>query len=153
MKTVKNLLLSLTFVLMSVLCANAQNKVDATIIINIDTVSKNLDSTKRVTYFLYSASQNKLELMGDRDFFNLQKKQVKQQRWEPYKVILLYSASIMFNAVGDGLNDSNHRISGHLWNAASIGTLLLSPAILNYQKDKWYWYAISYVGLRVLIFD
>lgn len=77
----------------------------------------------------------------------------KQKISEPAKVILLYTGSILLNAVGDGLNDSGYKDWGHVANAASIATLLISPLILDYQKDKWYIYLLSYGFLRVSFFD
>jgi len=78
---------------------------------------------------------------------------VRQERSEKWKVIALYSGSIILNGIGDGLNDSNHKTAGHLFNAASMGSLLLSPVIFNFQKDKWYWYILSYICLRAGLFD
>lgn len=77
----------------------------------------------------------------------------KQEKSEKWKVIVLYSGSIILNGIGDGLNDSNQKTAGHLFNAASIGALLLSPALFNYQKDNWIWYVLSYTCLRVALFD
>ncbi len=94
------------------------------------------DSVKFLNTLKYCNNYKEFNFNSDEEF-NLEIEQAKQQRWEPYKVILLYSASIMMNAIGDGLNDSQHNIQGHIWNAASVGTLLLSPAIMNYQRDKW----------------
>ena len=78
---------------------------------------------------------------------------IKQDKSEKWKVIALYSASVILNGIGDGLNDSKQKTAGHLFNAASIGTLVLSPAIFNYEKDKWYWYVLTYTCLRAAIFD
>jgi len=77
----------------------------------------------------------------------------KQERWEPVKIIGIYSASILLNAIGDGLNDSNNKTNGHLLNAASIGILLGSPFIIHYDRKKWYIYLISYTSLRIGLFD
>jgi hypothetical protein len=78
---------------------------------------------------------------------------VKQEKSEKWKVIALYSGSIILNGIGDGLNDSKQKTAGHLFNAASIGTLLVSPALFNYQKDNWIWYVLSYTCLRAALFD
>ena len=72
---------------------------------------------------------------------------------ESVKVIGIYSGSIILNAVGDGLNDSGTKGWGHACNAASIGLLLSSPFIIDYDKKKWYWYLISYTSLRIAFFD
>jgi len=79
--------------------------------------------------------------------------QNRQRIGEPAKVILLYTGSILLNAVGDGLDDSGHKDWGHACNAASIATLLISPLVLDYQKDKWYIYLLSYTSLRIALFD
>ena len=78
---------------------------------------------------------------------------VNQEKLEKWKVITLYSVSIILNGIGDGLNDSNQKTVGHLFTIASVGTLLLSPALLNYQKKYWIWYVLSYVCLRAGLFD
>jgi len=77
----------------------------------------------------------------------------KHDKTEKWKVITLYSASVIFNGIGDGLNDSRQKTIGHLFNAASVGTLVLSPAIFNYDKDKWFWYVLTYTCLRAALFD
>ena len=78
---------------------------------------------------------------------------VNAQKKEALKVISLYSGSIILDAVGDGLNDSGHKAWGHLCNAGSVGVLLTSPFLINYEKNKWGWYFASYIGLRVGLFD
>jgi len=85
--------------------------------------------------------------------FQLQLKEVKADRAEKWKVIGLYAGSIILNGIGDAKNDMNQKTVGHLFNAASVGTLVLSPAIFNYKKDKWYLYVISYTLLRAALFD
>ena len=72
------------------------------------------------------------------------------QKW---KVPAIYGTSVVFNAIGDGLNDSGHKDVGHCFNAASIGVVVMSPFIFNYQKDKWYIYPLSYMFLRIALFD
>jgi len=78
---------------------------------------------------------------------------VKEQKSQAWKVIAVYSGSIIFNAVGDGLNDSGEKQWGHFCNAASIGILLTSPFIIDYEKSKWGWYLTSYTSLRIALFD
>jgi hypothetical protein len=73
--------------------------------------------------------------------------------WQPAKVITVYTSSIVLNAVGDGLNDSGSKQWGHFCNAASIGILLTSPFIIDYEKSKWGWYLTSYTSLRIALFD
>jgi len=72
---------------------------------------------------------------------------------ESVKVIILYTGAIVLDAVGDGLCDDGNKAWGHALNAASVGILVASPFILDIQKDKWYWYLLSYVSLRVALFD
>jgi hypothetical protein len=75
------------------------------------------------------------------------------QKPEAWKTVGIYSSSILLNAVGEGLNDSGQKGWGHTCNAMSIGILVISPALMNYEKKKWGWYIASYVGLRIGMFD
>jgi hypothetical protein len=79
--------------------------------------------------------------------------QLSAQKAEAWKTVSVYTGSILLNAVGDGLNDSGQKGWGHVCNASSIGLLLISPALMNYQKHKWGWYVASYIGLRIGLFD
>lgn len=72
---------------------------------------------------------------------------------QPVKVIALYAGSIILDAAGDALNDSGHKNWGHLCCAASVGLLLTSPFIIDYNRSKWGWYLTSYVALRIALFD
>lgn len=72
---------------------------------------------------------------------------------EPVKVIALYTGSVLLNAAGDGLNDSGQKAYGHLCNAGSIGLLLMSPLMIDYNKSRWAWYLTTYVTLRISFFD
>jgi hypothetical protein len=72
---------------------------------------------------------------------------------ETFKTVTLYSASIVLDAVGDGLNDSGQKVGGYAFNAMSTGLLVASPFILDADKHNWGWYAASYVSLRVGLFD
>lgn len=89
-------------------------------------------------------------LSGDNYFDNVVTVQKKSQAW---KVITIYSGSIILNAVGDGLNDSGEKQWGHFCNATSIGLMLTSPFIIDYDRSKWFWYLTSYVSLRIALFD
>jgi hypothetical protein len=60
-----------------------------------------------------------------------------QKKYEPIKVIGLYSGSIILAAVGDGLNDSGSKEWGHACDALSVGVLLVSPFVIDYDKSKW----------------
>lgn len=77
----------------------------------------------------------------------------KQKTLNNIKIIGLYAASIVMNGIGDGLNNSNRKTIGHILNAISIGILLSSPFILDFDRTKWYWYLASYISLRVGLFD
>ena len=72
---------------------------------------------------------------------------------EPAKVILTYSGAVILNAVGDGLNDSGNKGWGHMANALSIGTLLMSFTWIDYDRNKWWVYPLTYTSLRFTLFD
>ena len=81
---------------------------------------------------------------------------ISAQKFRPgerWKVPVVYGTSMVFNAVGDGLNDSGHKDVGHCFNAASIGLVVMSPLIFDYQKDKWYIYPLSCMFVRIGVFD
>lgn len=78
--------------------------------------------------------------------------EARQDRNEGWKVVVIYSTSIILNGIGDGLNDSGNKTMGHVFNAGSIGVLLSSPFILKYD-DKWYKYILSYTFIRIGLFD
>lgn len=69
------------------------------------------------------------------------------------KLIGIYTTSILLNAIGDGLNDSKRKTVGHFFNGLSIGVLVSSPFLLDYDKKKWYWYLATYTSLRIGLFD
>lgn len=76
-----------------------------------------------------------------------------KNKLDKWKVVGLYSAAIILNGIGDGLNNTNSKTMGHIFNAASIGVLLSTPFLINYNKNKWYWYVLTYTSLRVTLFD
>jgi hypothetical protein len=80
-------------------------------------------------------------------------KPAKVHNNEALKTILIYSTSIILNGVGDGLNNNHHKQLGHACNALSIGTLVVSPFIMTYNKHKWYGYILDYAFLRYSLFD
>lgn len=69
------------------------------------------------------------------------------------KLIGIYTASIILNGIGDGLNNSHRKTTGHIINSLSIGLLVASPFLLDYDKNKWYWYLATYISLRIGLFD
>jgi len=72
---------------------------------------------------------------------------------ESLKAIGIITTSIVFDAMGDAYNDSGSKVLGHSLNAASVGILVASPFILKIPTYKWGWYAASYIGFRVALFD
>lgn len=97
---------------------------------------------------LYNPTKNELS------FWNkATKRSSNMDKWDRIKIIGLYSASIICNSIGDGMNNTNRKTMGHLFNAASIGFLVASPFVVKYEKDKWFWYLLSYTSLRLAFFD
>lgn len=76
-----------------------------------------------------------------------------QKKYESVKVIGIYSGSILMAAVGDGLNHSGSKEWGHACNAMSVGVLLASPFVIDYNKSKIGYYLTSYTALRIAMFD
>jgi hypothetical protein len=77
----------------------------------------------------------------------------KHKKQDDWKAIGLYAASIILNGIGDGLNNRNLKTAGHAINALSIGVLVASPFLIDYNKKKWYWYLAAYTSLRIGLFD
>jgi hypothetical protein len=69
------------------------------------------------------------------------------------KLIGLYTTSIVLNGIGDGLNDSGHKTLGHTMTAISIGTLFITPFLVDYKKDKFFYYLATYTCIRFALFD
>ena len=76
-----------------------------------------------------------------------------QNNSESLKAIGLFTGSIILEAVGDGMNDNGEKVWGHALQAASTGLLLATPFLLDIDKDKWGWYFVSYISMRIAIFD
>ena len=72
---------------------------------------------------------------------------------EAWKIIGIFTASTVLDAVGDALNDNGKKTAGHLCNALSIGTLLSYPLIGKVDREKWWVYPISLLFIRASIFD
>jgi len=72
---------------------------------------------------------------------------------ESAKVILTYTGAVALNAIGDGLNDNGVKGWGHVANALSIGTLLMSFTWIDYDRTKWWVYPLTYVSVRFAGFD
>ena len=73
-----------------------------------------------------------------------------QDNW---KRLGLFTSSIVLNAAGDGFMDEGNKEIGHLLKAASIGTTLAIPLIIDVDKDDWLEYILSYAFIRFAIFD
>ena len=69
------------------------------------------------------------------------------------KTIGVYTASIVLDAVGDGLMDSGNKEWGHVCNAASTGILVMSPFIVDMKKENWGWHIAGYTLMRMAIYD
>jgi hypothetical protein len=55
--------------------------------------------------------------------------------------------------MGDGLKDSGHKPIGHSLNALSVGLVMTSPFVIDYEKSKLGYYLASYTFLRFALFD
>jgi hypothetical protein len=66
---------------------------------------------------------------------------------------LLFISIIFFNAFGDGLNDSNRKVAGHIMVAIYIGLLLASPFIVNLTGVIWWVYILKYAFIRFALFS
>ena len=82
---------------------------------------------------------------------NPQPREDKIPQW--VKVTSIYAGSIILDAMADGLRDDGNKEWSHALEAGSIGLLLASPFIIDYDKSKWGWYVASYVTLRISLFD
>jgi hypothetical protein len=68
-------------------------------------------------------------------------------------ITLLFISVIFFNAFGDGLNDSNRKVIGHIMVAIYIGLLLAMPFIINIYGIVWWAYILKYSFIRFGIFS
>ena len=69
------------------------------------------------------------------------------------KILVLFLIAVIFDAIGDALNDSHHKGIGHLLQAIVIGLLLMSPFFIDIALNSWGWYLASYICLRIALFD
>jgi hypothetical protein len=53
--------------------------------------------------------------------------------------------------MADGYRDDGNKQLSHAFEAASIGTLVASPFIIKYEKEKWGWYIGTYACLRYTV--
>ena len=68
-------------------------------------------------------------------------------------ITLLFVSIIFFNAFGDGLNDSNRKVAGHIMVAIYIGLLLATPFIVNLADTIWWVYILKYSFIRFALFS
>jgi len=94
-----------------------------------------------------------INVYSQQDSLDTQTYSNKHKKHADLKTIGIYAASIILNGIGDGLNNSNHKTAGHVINALSIGMLVSSPFLMDYDKKKWYWYLATYTSLRIGLFD
>ena len=109
------------------------------------------DSVSNLSYKLNMGMSDKSTL--DLDAKLNKERLAKKSKIDRWKIIGFYSAAIILNGIGDGLNNTHQKTMGHIFNAASIGMLLSTPFFVNYDKSKWYWYLLTYASLRVSLFD
>lgn len=69
------------------------------------------------------------------------------------KIIILFLVVIIFDAMGDALNDSDRKGIGHLLQTIVIGLLLMSPFFVSITIDVAGWYLASFICLRIALFD
>jgi len=79
--------------------------------------------------------------------------QYERDNKDIYVALGIITTSIVFDAIGDGFNDSGNKVLGHSLNALSLAPLIISPFILDLKDYKWAWYLATYVTMRVAIFD
>ena len=70
-----------------------------------------------------------------------------QHKWVQYA---LFTASVVSNAVGDGMNSREQYKWGHALNAVSIATLLTVPFVNH--KPNWR-LPVTYLAIRYALFD
>ena len=85
------------------------------------------------------------------EIYNPQPREDKIPEW--VKVTTVYASSIILDAMADGYRDEGNKPLSHALEAASIGVLVASPFVIDYDKSKWGWYLTSYVTLRFSLFD
>ena len=78
---------------------------------------------------------------------------VKRDYSNALKTIGIYTASIVLDAVGDGLMDEGNKEWGHVCNAASTGIMLMAPFVIDIKKENWGWHLGTYTLMRMAIFD
>ncbi len=69
------------------------------------------------------------------------------------EIVLLFLIAVIFDAVGDALNDSGRKGIGHLLQVIFVGVLLMSPFFIDIALNSWGWYLAAYICLRIALFD
>lgn len=65
----------------------------------------------------------------------------------------LFISSIAFDAISDGLYDSNKKMLSKSFKAASIGTLLAVPLFTTVNKKRKFEYVLEFTLMRYALFD
>lgn len=127
------------------------NKISLSVDENNYKIISKLDSLNNVIYKMNTSLNNHETIDSNSKLKQIRfANKIKLDKW---KLIGLYSTAIVLNGIGDGLNNTHSKTMGHIFNAASIGTLLATPFFIDYDKKKWYWYLLTYTSLRVSLFD
>lgn len=120
--------------------------------VQIDTINANRKIENELNLNSKNSQQSDLQIC-DYSEVDVKKLKTHKENLEWVKIVGIYTASVVLNAMGDGFNNSNKKTLGHVLNGASIGLLVASPFLVKYDTKKWYWYLASYVSLRVGLFD
>jgi len=105
-----------------------KNKMSLSVVENNYKIISKLDSLNNVIDKM-NTSLNNHEIIDS----NSKLKQVRlanKIKLDKWKLVGLYSTAIILNGIGDGLNNTRTKTMGHVFNAASIGTLLVTPFLL-----------------------
>ena len=167
----KSIILSLVFILITAtgysqsdsLSQNTDLTEKTEIVQTNLTAQNNFQSQPIVLDELIPKGYTKSDSLNKHIDIAVRRKSIRNERLEWVKVIGLYTAAIVLNGIGDGLNgegealkstrQTDYKTWGHVCNAASIGLLVASPFLIDYDTKKWYWYMASYVSLRIGLFD
>jgi hypothetical protein len=79
--------------------------------------------------------------------------QYNVDRSDKYIALGLVTSSIIFDAMADGFRDDGRLLISHSFEAASILPLLISPFVLDLKDYQWASFLLTYVTMRVAIFD
>ena len=94
-------------------------------------------------------------VIEDRLEYNFTPYELPKSRFDeyrPYVVLGVLTTSIIFEAIGDARYDDGLKVQGKLFQAASVASLLSLPFIIK-DWDQWGYGVLSYICLRVAVFD